>query len=217
MSPLSKPVPIKDHHNCPSNTVIQCPACPTRSRIFLPPPYLFHPSSREDLGFHLDIAFWLSPYKDPALVHNAHWVNPTWNPGHLFCISGSHFFCPLAISKKLQDKHWVQWERNHKKLQFLQSFVFPLQKLNMFSVWMLMLSSERDYLCRIWAFNFQRNGYSALISSHSYFGSEVFASPIQSPRKASFATPLSKGLSKQRLLRRSLKNTIVTKGIWASL
>lgn len=119
--------------------------------------------------------------------------------------------------EKLQDKHWVQWERNHKKLQFLQSFVFPLQKLNMFSVWMLMLSSEQDYVCRTWALNFQRNGYSALISSHSYFGSEVFASPIQSPRKASFAAPRSKGLSKQRLLRRSLKNTIVTKGIWASL
>lgn len=62
-----------------------------------------------------------------------------------------------------------------------------------------------------------REWFSALISSHSYSDPEAFASPIQSPSKASFATALPKGLSKQHLPRRSLKNTIVTKGIWASL
>lgn len=77
--------------------------------------------------------------------------------------------------------------------------------------------SEEDCICRIWAFSCQRNGYSALISSHSYSGPEAFASPTQSRKKASFATPLPRGLSKQHLLRRSLKNTIVTKGFWASL
>lgn len=83
------------------------------------------------IGFHLDTAFCLSPYKNPALVHNAYRVNPTWNPGHLFCTT------PVprpSWGEKLQDKHEVQWEGNHTKLQFLQSFVFPLQNLNVFSV-----------------------------------------------------------------------------------
>lgn len=45
MSHLSKPMPSKDHYNCPSSTVIQCPVCPTWSRIFLSLPQLFYPSS----------------------------------------------------------------------------------------------------------------------------------------------------------------------------
>lgn len=45
LSHFSKPKPSKDHHNCPSSTLIHCPVCPTWPRIFLTPSQLFYPSS----------------------------------------------------------------------------------------------------------------------------------------------------------------------------